>query len=226
LEPFLDGYQRAAGTHDLDPDLVAFLLLRRNLDDLVDWLGAMVANDRPDEQQRGDLDGCGDACRAGQRWRHASSRPASCRRGGSDPARDGDSCRSLRAQQRARLAGPPDIVDWQRWRSGIAPPRAVDPTTRGRPQDSVRALGEEAEQQARDRQELERRALSHDDRAVRLTSSGKVDRARRTGATATVAAATLAGRNARTAATAEHRCPAAGPDADIGACLLLRRLST
>jgi hypothetical protein len=63
-------------------------------------------------------------------------------------------------------------------------------------------------------------------RAARLTSSGRVDRARRNGATATVAAATLAGRNARTAATAEHPCPAAGPDADIGACVLLRRLST
>jgi hypothetical protein len=42
---------------DLDPDLIAFFLLRRNLDDLVDWLGAVFGNDRPDEQRRGDLDG-------------------------------------------------------------------------------------------------------------------------------------------------------------------------
>jgi spectinomycin phosphotransferase len=57
FERFLDSYQRAAGAHDLDPDLVAFFLLRRNLDDLVDWLGAMLANGRPDEQRRADLDG-------------------------------------------------------------------------------------------------------------------------------------------------------------------------
>jgi hypothetical protein len=41
----------------LDPDLVAFFLLRRNLDDLVDWLGAVLASDRPEEQRCGDLDG-------------------------------------------------------------------------------------------------------------------------------------------------------------------------
>jgi spectinomycin phosphotransferase len=56
-ERFLDDYQADAGAHDLDPDLVAFFLLRRNLDDLVDWLGALLANDRPEEQQRADLDG-------------------------------------------------------------------------------------------------------------------------------------------------------------------------
>jgi Phosphotransferase enzyme family len=37
----------------------------------------------------------GGACRAGGRWSRASSRPAWCWRGGSDPARDTDSCRSL-----------------------------------------------------------------------------------------------------------------------------------
>jgi hypothetical protein len=59
FQRFLDNYQRAAddGGFDLDPDLVAFFLLRRNLDDLVDWLGAVLGNDRPDEQRRGDLDG-------------------------------------------------------------------------------------------------------------------------------------------------------------------------
>jgi Ser/Thr protein kinase RdoA (MazF antagonist) len=59
FERFLAGYERAADDRgfDLDPDLVAFFLLRRNLDDLVDWLGAVLANDRPDEQRRGDLDG-------------------------------------------------------------------------------------------------------------------------------------------------------------------------
>jgi spectinomycin phosphotransferase len=55
---FLAGYQRAAGCYvDLDPDLVAFFLLRRNLDDLVDWLGGVVPDDRPDVQRRADLEG-------------------------------------------------------------------------------------------------------------------------------------------------------------------------
>jgi spectinomycin phosphotransferase len=58
FERFLDGYQHAAGRYvDLDPDLLAFFLLRRNLDDLVDWLGAVLANDQPDAQRRADLDG-------------------------------------------------------------------------------------------------------------------------------------------------------------------------
>jgi hypothetical protein len=56
-------------------------------------------------------------------------------------------------------AGPPDMVDRHGWRAGIAP-GAVDPTTRARLHDSVRALGEEAEA---NRAELERRALAHDD---------------------------------------------------------------
>jgi hypothetical protein len=56
-------------------------------------------------------------------------------------------------------AGPPDIVDRHRWRSGVTP-RAVDLTTRGGLQDSVRALGEEAEA---NRAELERRAMAQDD---------------------------------------------------------------
>jgi len=37
--------------------LVAFFLLRRNLDDLVDWLGAVLAEDQPVEQARADLEG-------------------------------------------------------------------------------------------------------------------------------------------------------------------------
>jgi spectinomycin phosphotransferase len=57
FERFLDDYEGDAGTHDLDPELVAFFLLRRNLDDLVDWLGALLTADRPEEQRRGDLDG-------------------------------------------------------------------------------------------------------------------------------------------------------------------------
>jgi hypothetical protein len=57
-------------------------------------------------------------------------------------------------------AGPPDVVDRHRWRSVVMPPQAVDPTTRARLQDSVRALGEEANA---DRAELERRAMAHDD---------------------------------------------------------------
>jgi hypothetical protein len=56
-------------------------------------------------------------------------------------------------------AGPPDVVDRHRGRAGVAP-GAVDPTTRARLQDAVRALGEEAEA---DRAELERRAMAHDD---------------------------------------------------------------
>jgi hypothetical protein len=49
---------------------------------------------------------------------------------------------------------------WHRWRAGAAPPRAVDPTTRARLQDAVRALGEEADA---NRAELERRAMAYDD---------------------------------------------------------------
>jgi hypothetical protein len=56
-------------------------------------------------------------------------------------------------------AGPPDVVDRRRWRAGVTP-RAADPATRGRLQDSVRALGEEAEA---DRAEPEQRALAYDD---------------------------------------------------------------
>jgi Ser/Thr protein kinase RdoA (MazF antagonist) len=58
LARFLDGYERAAGRGvDLDADLFAFFLLRRNLDDLVDWLGSVLASDGPVEQRRADLDG-------------------------------------------------------------------------------------------------------------------------------------------------------------------------
>ena len=52
FERFLDHYERAAGSCALDPDLVAFFLLRRNLDDLVDWLGGVLSTDRPDQQRR------------------------------------------------------------------------------------------------------------------------------------------------------------------------------
>ncbi len=65
-----------------------------------------------------------------------------------------------RATRNQPQAGPPDVVDRHRWRAGIVPPRAVDPTTRGRLRDSVRAPGEEAEA---NRAELERRAMAHDD---------------------------------------------------------------
>jgi spectinomycin phosphotransferase len=57
FERFLDDYELAAGAHDVDPDLVAFFLLRRNLDDLADWLGATLTNERPDKQRRADLNG-------------------------------------------------------------------------------------------------------------------------------------------------------------------------
>jgi spectinomycin phosphotransferase len=57
FERFLDNYEPDVGTCDLDPDLVAFFLLRRNLDDLVDWLGGVLSTDRPDEQRRADLHG-------------------------------------------------------------------------------------------------------------------------------------------------------------------------
>jgi hypothetical protein len=82
------------------------------------------------------------------------------------PGPDEDRRRSLRERIAERrfarnqpTAGPPDVVDRHRWRSGVAP-RAVDPTIRGRLQDSVRALGEEADA---DRAELERRAVAYDD---------------------------------------------------------------
>jgi hypothetical protein len=57
-------------------------------------------------------------------------------------------------------AGPPDVVDRQRWHTGATPPRAVDPATRGRLQDSLRALGEEAQA---NQAELEQRAMRYDD---------------------------------------------------------------
>jgi spectinomycin phosphotransferase len=57
FERFLDDYQADSGAQDLDPDLVAFFLLRRNLDDLVDWLGAVLTGDQPNEQARADLEG-------------------------------------------------------------------------------------------------------------------------------------------------------------------------
>jgi hypothetical protein len=57
-------------------------------------------------------------------------------------------------------AGPPDVVDRHRWRVGITPPQAVDPATRGRLHDAVRALGEEAEA---NRAELKQRAVAYDD---------------------------------------------------------------
>ena len=56
---FLAAYEADAGPCDLDPDLVAFVLLRRNLDDLADWLGAVLDGDRPEPQRRADLDGVG-----------------------------------------------------------------------------------------------------------------------------------------------------------------------
>jgi hypothetical protein len=52
------------------------------------------------------------------------------------------------------------VVDRHRWRTGVTTPRAVDPATRGRLQDAVRSLGEEAEA---NRAELERRAIAYDD---------------------------------------------------------------
>jgi hypothetical protein len=65
-----------------------------------------------------------------------------------------------RAARNQLQTGPPDVVDRHRWRAGVTTPRAVDPATRARLQDSVRALGEETEA---DRAELEQRALAHDD---------------------------------------------------------------
>jgi spectinomycin phosphotransferase len=57
---FLAGYQRAADHGiDLDADLLGFFLLRRNLDDLVDWLAGVLSSDRPVQQRRADLDGVG-----------------------------------------------------------------------------------------------------------------------------------------------------------------------
>ena len=55
---FLAGYQRAADRGiDADADLLAFFLLRRNLEDLVDWFAGVLTSDRPVEQRRADLDG-------------------------------------------------------------------------------------------------------------------------------------------------------------------------
>jgi aminoglycoside phosphotransferase (APT) family kinase protein len=86
FQRFPDRYERAAGGGDLDPDLVAFFLLRRNLDDLVDLLGGVLTTDRPDHSGARTWTGCAGAWRAGARWRHASSTPAWCWRGGTGPA--------------------------------------------------------------------------------------------------------------------------------------------
>jgi hypothetical protein len=65
-----------------------------------------------------------------------------------------------RAARNQLRAGPPDVVDRHHWHTGVTPPRPVDPTTRVRLQDLVRALGEETEA---DRAELEQRAMAYDD---------------------------------------------------------------
>ncbi len=65
-----------------------------------------------------------------------------------------------RAARNQPTAGPPDVVDRYRWLAGVTPPRAVEPAIRGRLQDSVRALGGEAEA---NQAELEERALAYDD---------------------------------------------------------------
>ena len=57
FERFLDAYEAAAGPCNINPELVAFFLLRRNLDDLTDWLGAILEVDRPVPQRHADLDG-------------------------------------------------------------------------------------------------------------------------------------------------------------------------
>jgi spectinomycin phosphotransferase len=57
FERFLCEYEAGTGTRDLDSDLIAFFLLRRNLDDLVDWLAGVLAGGQPDEQVRADLEG-------------------------------------------------------------------------------------------------------------------------------------------------------------------------
>jgi Ser/Thr protein kinase RdoA (MazF antagonist) len=57
FELFLDGYRLDSSGCDLDPDGIAFFLLRRNLDDLVDWLLAVLDNQEPEAQRRADLDG-------------------------------------------------------------------------------------------------------------------------------------------------------------------------
>jgi hypothetical protein len=57
FERFVDAYEAAAGPCDINPELVAFFLLRRNLDDLTDWLGAVLEVNRPVPQRHADLDG-------------------------------------------------------------------------------------------------------------------------------------------------------------------------
>jgi hypothetical protein len=66
-----------------------------------------------------------------------------------------------RAARNRPTAGPPDIVDWQRWRAGIPLPHEVDPTTRRWLQGSLRARAGKLDRA--ERQELERRAMAHDD---------------------------------------------------------------
>jgi Ser/Thr protein kinase RdoA (MazF antagonist) len=79
---FLDSYQRDADRPGLDPDTIGFFLLRRNLDDLVDWLLGALDNQQPQAQRRADLDGVR-WCIAGwagldERIRHAREVLARC----------------------------------------------------------------------------------------------------------------------------------------------------
>jgi hypothetical protein len=59
FQRFLDSYRVAAGDTELvvDPDLIGFFLLRRNLDDLIDWLGGALDEERPAAQRHADLEG-------------------------------------------------------------------------------------------------------------------------------------------------------------------------
>jgi Ser/Thr protein kinase RdoA (MazF antagonist) len=59
FQRFLESYRVAVGDEELvvDPDLIGFFLLRRNLDDLVDWLGGALDEQRPEAQRRADLEG-------------------------------------------------------------------------------------------------------------------------------------------------------------------------
>ena len=77
FQRFLDSYRVAAGDTELvvDPNLIGFFLLRRNLDDLVDWLGGALDAERPQAQRRA-WRACAGACRAGVRSRRGSTRSA------------------------------------------------------------------------------------------------------------------------------------------------------
>jgi Ser/Thr protein kinase RdoA (MazF antagonist) len=94
FQRFLDSYRLAAGDSELpvDPDLIGFFLLRRNLDDLVDWLPARLTSTCPMPSGTRTSTACDGACHAGTSSRRGSTTsirwPGSSLADSTDPTAD------------------------------------------------------------------------------------------------------------------------------------------